>query len=433
MRRGRACRCVYLCVLFASLLPSVTLSAQSAARAIAVIPTIGRDHQFNLDYSVAHLTALLYLIRPDAILVDDNTQWLGRDCPLNSTAPEVHVALRFGRQNSVPVLGIRSWPPRGANDPFIASQQANESQRARVSDSTLRTSAREALQRGAASISRFTFSAEPVTLSQLLRSGFAQREQALTGSQRSGDSGTARRLADSLGRLMTENQSLRRWALLIDWRTAGPLLAVLQQRREIRLIPIDSFLPSLSGAAERQLDRTHLTWILSGNLDDWYGMWAPQAFALERVAALLRRLEQVAPQDAVTDFLKARWMMQLRDYAGAEPILRRLAELPPEVTFPFPINGKWIRPPWSSVRRKAQLNLAFVLDYRGQRTDALAIYHEILTLGDTLDAEARAFGYFYDDIQSAIRSYVTRPYTGDPDEAFRHLLSTVRRPGCEPK
>ncbi|MCR4339310.1 MAG: amidohydrolase family protein [Gemmatimonadaceae bacterium] len=95
------------------LLLSGSLGAQTATSTIVVVPTIGNDHQVNLDYSVAHLAALLDVIRPDAIIVDDNTAWLARNCPLNAAQPEIHVALGYAREFGIPIHGLRDWPPIG--------------------------------------------------------------------------------------------------------------------------------------------------------------------------------------------------------------------------------------------------------------------------------------------------------------------------------
>ena len=146
------------------------------------------------------------------------------------------------------------------------------------------------------------------------------------------------------------------------------------------------------------MDARNISWILSGTLDEWYGMWAPQAFPAPRLAALLRQLQALAPRDPATRFLEARWLMRNGDVKAAEPLLEDLVATAGDARFPFPTNGKWIRPPWSSVRMKARLNLAFVYDLRGNRAGALRVYHNLLASPD-LQTEARAAGYAYDDIR----------------------------------
>lgn len=123
--------------------------------------------------------------------------------------------------------------------------------------------------------------------------------------------------------------------------------------------------------------------------------------------------------------------MRNRDFRAAESVLVDLVADAGDARFPFPINGKWIRPPWSSVQKKAKLNLAFLYDLRGDRDGALRLYHELLAAPD-LDAEARAAGYVYDDIRWVIESYTRLPFTGRPEEAFRHYRGTTAIPPCAP-
>ncbi|MGI8619754.1 MAG: hypothetical protein ACR2L6_11815 [Gemmatimonadaceae bacterium] len=432
MRRFTTCvgaiQLVVLCALV-----SGSLGAQSRRNTVVIIPTIGNDHQVNLDYSVAHLAALLDVVRPDAIIVDDATSWLARSCPLNTAQPEIHVALGYSREFRIPIHGLRDWPPPGVPDPYAASLRASQAESAQSRD----TAAAHAMWRGqldrrSAQIARqYSYPSGATGLEQLVARGFADREAALTPQQRTDYLTRATALADSVMRLVSTSPA-RRWAVVVNWTIARPLTQALRTRPGVTVRPVESFLPVSAAKLERRMNRANISWILAGNLDEFYGMWAPQVFPRERLAALLRRLERIAPGDPVTDYMRARWLMQNRDYAAADTIMSRLAALQPDVNFPFPINGKWIRPPWPSVRRKAQLNQAFVLDYRGRRQEALAIYNELTALGPELDADARFFGYLYDDIQAAIRSYVDRPYTGDPSEAFRHWMGTVRRPECEP-
>lgn len=400
-----------------------------------VVPTIGNDHQVNLDYSVAHLAALLDVIRPGAIIVDDNTAWLARNCPLNAAQPEIHVALGYAREFGIPIHGLRDWPPPNVADPYAASQRARRAANEQALDTaTAHAMWREMLDRRSAQIARqYSYAGTATGLEQLLAGGFEEREAALLPQQRTGNITRATVLADSVMRLVSTASGPQRWAVVVNWTVARPLAQALRTRAGVTVIPVDSFVPLHPVGLEQRMNRANLSWILASNLDEFYGMWAPQAFAGERLAALLRRLERIAPNDPVTDYLRARWLMQNRDYAAADTIVVRLAELQPDASFPFPINGKWIRPPWPSVRQKAQLNRAFILDYRGERQAALAIYRELLAHGAELDADARFFGYLYDDIQAAITSYVDRPYTGAPTEAFRHFLGTVRRPECEPQ
>jgi tetratricopeptide (TPR) repeat protein len=151
------------------------------------------------------------------------------------------------------------------------------------------------------------------------------------------------------------------------------------------------------------------------------------------MARLLARLKGLAPDDLATQFIEARWLMRNRDYENAESILVKLVEDAGDARFTFPLNGKWIRPPWTSVRDKSKLNLAFVYDVRGERAKALMLYAELLELGDGLNTEAHALGYIYDDIRHVIESYTRVPYTGLPEEAYRHFPQMTGIPVCDPQ
>lgn len=409
-------------------------AAQTGAKTIVVVPTIGSDHQFNLDYSVAHVAALLDVIAPDAIVLDDATSWLAGGCLLNPSLPEAQVSLAHAAERRIPIFGMRDWPPPLMDDVFGATLGASNAENQRLADTAAaHASWRAQMDRRSAQVARdYRYAIDPPTLERLIASGFAEREATMSAPQRSASRTRAAALGDSVMRLVSSTPAVKKWAVVVNWANARPLADALRGRSGIEVRAVESFLPLPAEALERRMDRLHLAWMLASNLDEFYGMWAPQSFLGERIDALLRRLERIAPADPVTEYLRARWLMQHRDFTSADSILSRLAELKPDVTFPFPINGKWIRPPWSSVRRKAQLNHAFILDYRGQREDALRLYRELLASGGELDVEARYFGYRYDDIQAAIRSYLGRPYDASPSDALRHLRGTVARPECEP-
>ena len=406
-------------------------NAQDLRPVVVVIPTLGNDHQFDLDYTVAHLAALLDAISPDAVVLNDATTWLARGCPLGPLVPEVHVALAFASERRIGIFGTRGWPA----DAYAASVRSVQADNARLRDTAaaFRT-ARAALDAKAAFITReYSGNAMPQSIERLVAGGFLTREAALTTSQKRAAAAQAASFADSVERVISTHRAQKRWAVLTAWAQARVVGESLRTRPGLRVIPIDSFLPLPPERIDRQMDYRNLAWILSGVLDEWYGMWAPQAFPVGRVTSLLDKLESVAPGDPVTEFLRARWLMQQRDYAAAKVILSRLAVLTPDTRFPFPVNGKWTRPPWNSVGRKSRLNLAFVHDYGGQRDQALALYRGLLAEGEALNDDARAFGYLYDDVRSVVESYIGFPYTGLPSEAYRHLASIVRIPDCAPK
>lgn len=398
-------------------------------RQLIVVPTLGTEHQFDLDYTVAHLEALLEAIEPDAILVEDVTEWLANGCLWSATAPENHVALRYAVAAGIPILGTAERASPTAHERAMRTEE--EYRELGVDDA--REAFRPRLDATAAMIARdYSFAAHAPGLRRLADGGFAAKAAAWTPDQRAQIERRGAELADSLRSRIGAHPDRSRWAALLWWGFALPVEDSLRARGELRVVDVEEYLPIDPAAVERHLDAGNLAWILSGVLDEWYGMWAPQAFPGERISDLLGRLEDLAPEDPATRFLRARWLMRHRDFAAAEALLRELVRDARDARFPFPLNGKWIRPPWSSVARKARLNLAFIHDYRGERDSALALYSELLALGDELNREARAAGFIYDDIRRVIESYTVTPYSGMPEEAFRHFPLTSGIPACAP-
>jgi hypothetical protein len=394
-----------------------------------VVPTIANDHQFNLDYTVAHVAALLDAINPDAIIVDDYTDWLRRNCPWNAYYPEIHVALEFGRAHSIPVFG-RSDAPQATLE---TTARNLERYNARYSDvSIVATEVRAVLDRNSARIAReYSFNSNKTDLSYLLSHVLPERRKSWSEQRRQSHDEQCRRRANQIAGVIQVNPAYKRWAVLQFWEQAARVEELLGDALSANFRPIGEYLPLSADAIEARMDFKHIAWILSGQLDEWYGMWAPQVLNGARLRHLMTRLQDLAPDDPVSAFLEARWYLLMRDFNRAEPILVRLSSILDDRKFPFPINGKWIRPPWKSVRDKAKLNLAFVYDCRGKREQALAIYRDFLEKADALSDEARAVGYVFDDIRAAIQSYVDRPYSGMPEEAFRHMLEVARPPICD--
>jgi hypothetical protein len=402
---------------------------QSAVPEVVVIPTLGTNHQFDLDYSVAHVEALLDAVRPDAIVLDDFTDWLRNGCVVSATAPEYHVALRYAQRHNVPIWGTHARPPASAYQQVVrAAAQVNGQ-----TPEAVERNYRARLETETARIAReFSFAPQPETLAFLLHTGFARWAASRTPAQRETIAANGRQAADTLLSIIAANQQPKRWVVVMPWGPALATAEALRLKSAVRYRSITGFFRAADRALANHMNAGNLAWILSGTLDEWYGMWAPQVFPTERLAGLLRQLQQLAPADPTTRFLQARWLMQNRDYTAAEPLLVSLVDDSLDARLPFPINGKWVRPPWSQVRQKAILNLAFVRDLRGSRDSALALYRELLAKGTELDAEARAAGWVYDDIRSVIESYTQSPYTALPTEAFRHYRLVAAIPSCDP-
>lgn len=401
----------------------------SAVPDVVVVPTLGTNHQFNLDYTVAHVEALLDAIRPDAIVLDDFTDWLRSGCVVSATAPEYHVALRYAQGHRVPIWGTRDRPPASAYEDVVRGIAQVNGQTPESVERNYRTR----LEIETARIAReFSFPPEPVTLAFLLQTGFAKWGASRTPAQREAITASGRQAAETLLSIIAVNQQPKRWVVLMPWARALATAEALRSQSAVRYRSVTSFLRAADRALAGHMNGGNIAWILSGMLDEWYGMWAPQVFPTERLAGLLRQLQQLAPTDPTTRFLQARWLMQNRDYVAAEPLFVSLVDDSTDARLPFPINGKWVRPPWSSVRLKAMLNLAFLRDLRGSRDSALVLYRELLAKGAVLDEEARAAGYVYDDIRGVIDSYTRSPYTGLPTEAFRHYRLAAAVPRCDP-
>lgn len=425
----------HLCFQVATFLVALAVQGQEPAGTagghapqIVIVPTIGNDHQFNLDYTVAHLAALLDKIEPDALIVDDYTDWLRRDCPWNAIYPEIHVALEYRHQRSITIFGLSDSP----TTTFDTTSKNLEAYNKRYSDpKVVAREVRGVLDRGSSRIAReYSFATNKTDLPFLLQHFFPQREKKWPQERHEWNDRQGQRRADQIERVNRANQAHRRWAVLQPWEQAGRVERLLADRSGIRPTPVGNYLPLSSDAIAARMDIKHTAWILSGLLDEWWGMWAPQTFNGTRIRELLSKLKELSPDDPSTLFLEARWSLANRDFEAATSHLKRLVAMPDDATFPFPMNGKWIRPPWRSVRDKSKLNLAFVHDYQGEREKALALYRELLQKGAALNDDARALGYTYDDIQSVIQSYTERPYSGMPNEAFRHLLTVAQRPRC---
>jgi len=78
-------------------------SQSPTAPEVVIVPTLGTDHQFDLDYSVAHVAALLDVIAPDALAIADVTDWLRAGCVYRAVLPENHIALKYARERSIPI------------------------------------------------------------------------------------------------------------------------------------------------------------------------------------------------------------------------------------------------------------------------------------------------------------------------------------------
>ena len=392
---------------------------------VVLIQHIGNDHQFNLNYTVAHIAALLDTVRPDAIGLYDDPEWVKVGCLYQASNPAAHAVSNYAREQSIPLYGLGLTA-----EPFSETQKSIKNYQDKFPDEeSIRNGARMSLDRETARFSREL--RNPPSLEDLFNRIFPLKNSSVSQQARSRIEATARRIVTGIDSLIQKKHH-RRFVLVLDPVLADCVGAELKKRKQVVLVSTSSYLPLKPEALERRMDFMHTAWILSGLLDEWFGMWAPQCFPTERIAGLTARLDSLAPAHPVTRFFRARWLMQNRDFTGAKPILEALVALKEEVLFPFPINGKWIRPPWSSVRAKAQLNLAFVYDYAGEREKALSLYKELLAKGDTLDLEARAAGYVYDDIHWVIESYTRKAFTGTPEEAFRHFRFKVKFPECAP-
>ena len=389
---------------------------------VVVVPTLGTDHQFDLDYTVAHVAAVLDAVAPDAVAIADVTDWLRAGCVYRAVLPENHIALSYAREKSIPIRGTRAPPSPSEYEQTVVAVHAENERYA--SPGTVEREYRVRLDEDMARIAKeFWSNPDPQTLQSLVGSGFAARTITWTTTQRETALSAARRIVDSLVPLIVANPQ-RRWAVLLPWRDALGVAELLRAQPGVRYRPVEEFLDSAAHALAGRMDAGNISWILSGMLDEWYGMWAPQVFPTSQ-------LQAIAPRDPSTRFLVARWHMRNRDLQAAESLLAALAGDAGEARFPFPINGKWTRPPWSSVQKKAKLNLAFVYDLRGDRAGAMRLYRELLA-SPGLDAEARASGYVYDDIGWVIDSYTRLPFTGGPEEAFRHYRATTAVPSCAP-
>src|SRR3972149_11147655 len=83
-------RTVVLFSVMVARVPGAGSSRAQSVQQLIVVPTLANDHQFDLDYTIAHLEALLDRIKPDAILVDDYSDWLSKGCLWPGGPPRDH-------------------------------------------------------------------------------------------------------------------------------------------------------------------------------------------------------------------------------------------------------------------------------------------------------------------------------------------------------
>ena len=372
--------------------------------------------------------ALLDAIKPEAIVVNDFTDWLRHACPKNAFLPEVHVALDYARERSLPIFGTFTTP---APTFEVIEKLSEEFMKTNPDVRAVESGYRKRLDTTTARIAcDYSYRGESRDLQVHIARIFPSKRKDWTEGRNNSFSTESKKIAVEIERLVVNNPAHRGWVALLPWEYAFGVEEAIRGQKTARLVAVTDYLPLEPAAIERRMDSKNTAWILAGTLDEWFGMWAPQVFPGERLGTLLGRLKRLAPEEPATAFLEARWLMQNRGYGEAEQILKRLVESAGDAKFSFPINGKWIRPPWSSVRDKAKLNLAFVYDYTGERDKALILYRELLEKGDQLNDEARWGSFLYDDILAVVESYTKNPYTGMPEEAFRHFPITAKRPKC---
>jgi tetratricopeptide (TPR) repeat protein len=160
-------------------------------------------------------------------------------------------------------------------------------------------------------------------------------------------------------------------------------------------------------------------WLLSRHLDGIDMEWNRQQHDWRRTHELLQRALSEAPDSAVTRYFQARWDWWMGNAGKAEKGLQELTELDPDFAFPFPINSIWQWPPLSSVRAKAMFSLANLYDYRGERDKALALYGELVQLGESLNVYGHQRAFFSYNVREYIASFLEEPYCRCEEEWYR--------------
>src|SRR3990172_986708 len=161
-------RTVVLFSVIGSMVAGAGSSRAQSVQQLIVVPTLANDHQFDLDYTIAHLEALLDRIKPDAILVDDYSDWLAKGCLWQATSPENHLALRYATAAGIPIFGtfLRTAPTA-----YDGAMRTEEQYRT-LSIDDAREPFRPRLDRTAAAIARdYSFAVPPARLDRLLSGG----------------------------------------------------------------------------------------------------------------------------------------------------------------------------------------------------------------------------------------------------------------------
>jgi len=173
--------------------------------------TLGWDHQKNLDFTVAHLMALLKKIHPDVLVVMDYTDWLEAGHAVMDGLPEPHVALEYAGAHSVTLLGTRARYDRTIQSAREALELThNYSSYLSYSEAAARDY-RPILDKTAALVSRqYSYNAVPQDLGTLMKDTFPRWKSDWSPRMRERVIARSQETAQRITGLLVERNSKKR-------------------------------------------------------------------------------------------------------------------------------------------------------------------------------------------------------------------------------
>jgi hypothetical protein len=384
-----------------------------------VIAALHQNHLVYPHYGPHHVRALLRKFQPDAVGVEAPRDWLEQQKLVHPFVVEMYVAMDWARDNGIPAYGI-DW-----QEQTLSQYEPDYSGRSEMSEKVLArdVETRNRIARAADAHSRQMASIVYSDIRQdVLYMHTSDIVQFLKGLERWPASWREaletrdRHIADNV-LAVAQLEHVQRLAVVIGGGHLPGLRKSLSDKPGIEWVDAVELLPLSDLEVEVKLSDVY--WRLSRHLDGFDMEWNPQWHDWRRTHDLLQRALSEAPDSAVTRYFQARWDWWMGSDRKAEGELQELTQLDPEFAFPFPINSIWLWPPLSSVRAKAMFGLANLYDYRGEREKALALYRQLLELGESLNAYGHQRAFLSYDVREYIESFLDEPYCRCAEEFYR--------------
>ncbi len=402
-------------------------SAPEAARAqdstlatqVMVIASLHNNHLIYPHYGPQHVRALLEKFQPDAVAVENDRGWHEQQRLTFPFMVEVYVAMDWARDHGAPTYGIDWSEQTFARDEPDSSGVSELAEKILAGDPETRT----AIARGARS---FTRQVASIIYSDIRQDVLYMHTSDIKQGMKAMESWPARvrdglderdqHIADNVLAVVKE-EHVQKLAIVIGGGHEPGLRRRLSNEPGVEWVDTEELLPLT--ALEEEATLSDVYWLLSRHLDGLDMEWDRQKLDWRLTYDLLQKALSEAPDSAVTRYFQARWDWWMENDRAAETGLQELLELDPDFAFPFPINSIWQWPPLSSVRAKAMFSLANLYDYRGERDKALALYGELVQLGESLNVYGHQRAFLSYDVHGYIESFLEEPYCRCEEEFIR--------------